>query len=50
MKENPHTQNFVSMKSPKINPEISYAHHFENNTSSVMANEQKAFILLKTMW
>ena len=40
MKENQHPSNLMTVKPPKLNPEIKYCHQFQNHVSFVMSNEK----------
>ena len=40
MKENQHPSNLITVKPPKLNPEIKYCHQFQNHVSFVMSNEK----------
>ena len=43
MKENQHSSNLMTVKLPKLNPEIESFHQFQNNTSFVKSNEKKLY-------
>ena len=40
IKENQHPSNLMTVKPPKLNPEIKYCHQFQNHVSFVMSNEK----------